>query len=165
MRVILRYFPARGRVQPLRHALADAGIGYEDVRFPLTDWPKWRNDRAVAGIFASLPTLTWDDVTLAETLPIASFIARKLGPYEGLDDAASAELEAICSFCYVDVTTRMGELLWADIIYPGADPVTSAPGVLGRMLEKLGRLDARLPASGAWLGGERPVVADYFAAE
>jgi hypothetical protein len=102
---------------------------------------------------------------VAETLPIASFVARRLGHYEGIDDAATAQLEAISSFCYVDVTTRLGDLLWADVIYPGANLAVSAPRILGRMLDKLRRLDRLMPEPGGWLGGHGPVVADFFAAE
>lgn len=162
--VVLRYFPLVGRAQPLRHALADAAVAFDDVRVPLAQWPQHKEDPDFAGPYGGLPTLTWGPVTLAETLPIASFLARRLGHYEGLDDAAIAHLEGICSSCYVEVTLRIGELIWADLIYPGADLASSVPGQLARMLDKLVRLDRRTPEAG-WLGGEKPGMADFYAAE
>ena len=59
---------------------------------------------------------------------------------------------------------RAGELIYADFIYPGADLASSLPALLGRMLEKLGAVEAHSPEAG-WLGGERPVMADFFAGE
>jgi glutathione S-transferase len=162
--VVLRYFPVVGRAQPLRHALADAAVSFDDLRTTLSQWPQHKEDPGFAGPYGGLPTLSWGPATLAETLPIASFLARRLGHYEGLDDAAIAQLEGICSSCYIEVTLRIGEILWADLLYPGADIAGVLPLHLTRILDKLGRLDTRIPEVG-WLGGERPGIADFFAAE
>ena len=160
---VLRYFPALGRAQPLRHALADAGVAFEDVRVPMTEWPQLRTDAAAAGWFRGLPTLRWDDVTIAETLPIAGFLSRRLGHHDGRDDAAIAWLEAVSSHAYLEVLLRVGDMLWADLVYPGADLGRAIPRLAARMFDKLDRLDARIPDG--FLGGDRPVVADFFAAE
>src|SRR5262245_28398228 len=80
----LRYFQVVGRAQSLRHALSDAGIVFEDVRIPMTEWPARRDDPTFAGPYRGLPTLRWGDATVAETLAIASFVARRLGQYNGL---------------------------------------------------------------------------------
>jgi glutathione S-transferase len=162
--VVLRYFPIVGRAQPLRHALADAAVSFDDLRVPLAQWAQHKEDPDFAGPYGALPTLSWGAVTLAETLPIASFLARRLGHYEALDDAAIARLEGICSNCYIEVILRIGEIVWADLIYPGVELANVFPGQLTRMLDKLGRLDARIPEAG-WLGGDRPGMADFFAAE
>jgi glutathione S-transferase len=162
--VVLRYFDVLGRAQALRHALADAAVPFEDLRISLSQWPQHKEDPDFAGPYGGLPTLSWGPVIVAETLPIAFFLARRLGHYEGLDDAEIARLEGICSNCYVEVTLRLGELLWADLLYPGVDLASAFPFHLGRMLDKLGRLDAHVPEMG-WLGGERPGMADFFAAE
>src|SRR5688500_2001742 len=162
--VVLRYFPALGRAQPLRHALADADVPFEDVRVPVAQWPQLRTDAVAAGPFRGLPTLQWGDATIAETLPIATFLGRRLGQYEGRDDVAIAGLEAISSHCYLEVQLRIGDLLWADHSYPGIDLGRAAPRLVGRLFDKLDRLDVRIPERG-WIGGERPVVADFFAAE
>lgn len=162
--VVLRYFPVVGRAQPLRHALADAAVAFEDVQVSLSDWPQHKEDPSFAGPYAGLPTLSWGPVTVSETLPIATFLARRLGHYDGLDDAATARLEGVCSNCYIEVTLRIGELIWADLLYPGGDLAVAFPLCLGRMLDKLTRLDRQIPEEG-WLGGRNPVMADFYAAE
>src|SRR5262245_42267499 len=121
MAIVLRYFEAQGRAQALRHLLGDSGLPFEDVRVPIPDWPPLKGDPNFAGWFGSLPTLTWGDDTVAEALPIATYLSKRLGHYAGLGDAAIAKLEAVCSCCYMDVVSRSGEVLWADVIYPGAD--------------------------------------------
>jgi glutathione S-transferase len=162
--VVLRYFDAQGRAQSLRHALADAEIPFEDIRVQTADWASHKNDPDFAGSFGSLPTLSWDGAVIAETLPIASFLARRLGHYSGIDDARVAVLEGVSSCCYLEVGQRVGELLWADVLYPGADRTKALPRLLVRMLDKLSRVEALLPRD-RWLGGEKPTVADFFAAE
>jgi glutathione S-transferase len=162
--VVLRYFPIVGRAQPLRHTLADAAVSFDDLRIPLSQWPQHKEDPDFAGPYGGLPTLSWGPVTVAETLPIAFFLARRLGHHDGLDDAAIARLEGICSNCYIEVTLRIGEMIWADLLYPGVDLASAVPGQVARMLDKLGRLDTHIPEAG-WLGGERPGMADFFAAE
>jgi glutathione S-transferase len=162
--IALRYFPVVGRAQPLRHALADAAVAFDDVRIPLSQWPERREDPGFAGPYRGLPTLSWGPAIVAETLPIASFLARRLGHYDGLDDAAVAGLEAVCSNCYIEVTLRTGELIWAELLYPGFDLASALPLHVGRMLEKLERLDTQAPDAG-WFGSNQPVMADFFAAE
>jgi glutathione S-transferase len=162
--VILRYFDCLGRAQPLRHALIDAGVAFDDVRVPQAEWPQHKADKTFAGPFGGLPTLSFGGATVAETLPVASFLARRLGHYDGLEDAAIARLEAISSNCYIEIMLRSGELIYADYMYPGADVGGALPGHMGRMLEKIGGVEALSP-EGGWFGGARPVMADFFAGE
>jgi prostaglandin-H2 D-isomerase / glutathione transferase len=164
-RVTLRYFPVRGRAQALRFALTDAGIDFDDVRVPFADWPERRLDPAVAGPYRALPTLSWGDVTIAETLPIASFVTRRLGQNDGIDDTTITRREAIISSCYIDVLVQLAALLRADQTYPGADLAQGFRTILSRIvLPKLELLDVHLPDA-PWVGGERPVVADFFVAD
>ncbi len=163
-RVVLRYFPVCGRAQPLRHALADAGVPFDDLRVSLAAWPEHKDDPAFGGPYGSLPTLTWGAATVAETLPIASFHARRLGHRDGLDDAAVARRDAVCSHAYREVMLRVADLLYADFLFPGAEPLRALPNLLGWMLGKLARLDAQL-AGDAFFGGAAPDVADFVAAE
>jgi len=165
MAVVLRYFEAQGRAQALRHLLADAALPFEDERVTLATWPSHRGDPAFSGCFGSLPTLSWGDDSIAEALPIASYLCKRLGHYEGLSDAAIARLEAVCSCCYMDVGLRVGETLWAEVLYPGVDLAAAVPRILGRALDKLRRVSEILPEAESWLGGSRPTAADFFAAE
>src|SRR4051812_30597352 len=103
MKPSLRYFPVRGRVQPLRHALVDAAVEFDDIHVAIEDWPQRRSDADVAGPYRSLPTLTWQGALVAETLPIASFLARRLGHYDARDDVAVSQLEGVVSVAYLEI--------------------------------------------------------------
>ena len=162
--IVLRYFPVRGRAQALRHALADSGTHFEDLRLPLADWPALRTDPAFSGRHRALPTLSWGEEFVAETLPIASFLANRLGHYRGLSDAAVAACEAIVSSAYIDVMLRLVEVIRADLLHPGAEPARSLAVALPRVLQKFETLDAGW-AGGAFIGGDRPTMPDFFVAE
>lgn len=162
--VVLRYFPVRGRVQAPRHALADSGTHFEDLRLPLADWPARRTDPAFSGRHRALPTLSWGEEFVAETLPLASFLANRLGHYRGLGDAAVAACEAIVSSAYMDVMLRLVEVIRADLLHPGAEPARSLAIALPRVLQKLETLDAAWTGS-AFIGGDRPTMPDFFVAE
>ncbi|MEO6602732.1 MAG: glutathione S-transferase C-terminal domain-containing protein [Polyangiaceae bacterium] len=162
--VVLRYFPVCGRAQALRHALADSGTHFEDLRLPLAEWATRRTDPAFSGRHRALPTLSWGGAFVAETLPIASFLAKRLGHYQGLDDVAVGACEAIISSAYTDVTLRLVEVIRADLLHPGADPVRSLAMALPQVLQKCEILDAEL-TGGAFIGGDRPTIPDFFVAE
>ena len=162
-RVTLRYFQCAGRAQPLRLALADAGIAFEDLRVAMDEWPAHKLTPAFAGPHACLPTLTWNDATVAETLPIASFLAKRLGQYEGLDDEAIALREAVSSTCYIEILTRVAEVVYADGLHPGVDLPKSFALIGSHMMTKLDRVEAN--ASGDFLFGDEPCVPDFFAYE
>jgi glutathione S-transferase len=162
-KVALRYFPVLGRAQAIRHALWDAGVDFEDWRVTVADWPGHRENPAIAGPHRGLPTLTWDTALVSETLPIASFVARRLGQCEGMDEEAVAAREAICSCCYLDVLVRFADVIRADVTY-GGDLGRSLATVAPRILQKLGFVDRQIPENG-WIGGDQPVVADFFATE
>src|SRR5687768_17094986 len=100
--VVLRYFECLGRAQPLRHALIDAGVAFDDVHVSMSDWSQHKADPAFAGPFGGLPTLSSGGAVVAAALPIASCLGRRLGQYDGLEDAAIARLEAISSNCYLE---------------------------------------------------------------
>jgi glutathione S-transferase len=161
--MVLRYFAVIGRAHPLRLALADAGVTHEDVRIGLADWPKHREDGSFAGPYSALPTLTCDGETIGETLAIASFLARRLDHYEGLSDARVARLEGVCSNAYLECVMGTADLIWAEILHPGVDLSLAFPRRAGRIVAKLARLEAETPDG--FFGGERPVMADFFAAE
>jgi glutathione S-transferase len=162
--VVLRYFPAVGRAQALRHALTDSGVEFEDVRIPMSEWPKVKENVSLAGPYRGLPTLQCGSSTLAETLPIATFLARRLGQYDGMSDARMAELDAQSSVAYLDIVRPAAEAIWADLIYPGMDQAASYPRMLSRTLEKASHVEAALPEQG-WFGGDDPTLADFFVAE
>ena len=70
-RVFLRYFDCLGRAQPLRSALVDAGIAFEDQRLAID--PSWRalKEQADGGPFGSLPRCSRGDEHRARLDPAA----------------------------------------------------------------------------------------------
>jgi glutathione S-transferase len=162
--IVLRYFPVIGRAQALRHALTASGRSFEDLRLPLPEWSKRRTDPRFAGVLRALPTLSWDDSLVSEMLPIASFVAKRLGHYDGLDDQSVAHREAIVSSAYMDVMLRLVEVIRADAHHPGADPARSLVVALPRILQKLESVDASLPEE-PYIGGERLTMPDFVVAE
>jgi len=163
-RVVYRYFPVTGRGQALRLALADRQVPFEDLRPAPADWPKLRSEASFGGPFRALPSLSWGDEHVSETLPIASFIAKRTGQYDGLGDAAIARIEAISSCCLMDVVLPIAQLLRADTAFPGSDGPRAFASVLSRVMPKLDLLDAELRATD-WFGEAEPVTADFFVAE
>lgn len=162
--VTLRYFQCRGRAQPIRHALHDAQVAFQDVQLSLAEWPQHRKNPEFAGAYLGLPTLTWDDVTVTETLPIASFVAKRLGEYRELTDAEIAFREAVCSNCYLEICLRVGELIWSSAIHTATPPAKVASVFAPRMLSKLEGVDHQLDDR-RWLCGAAPGIADWFATE
>jgi glutathione S-transferase len=158
--VVLRYFSCRGRAQPLRDALTDAGFAFTDV--VVLDWRTRAQPREIAGPFASLPTLSWGDVHACETLPIARLVADRLGHTRGLSESRVLELEATCSAMYLDVIVPVAHAIWSDVLFPGADPRGVTARQLPRWLTKLRHAGALLPDDRPFLGGDAPVVADFF---
>ena len=161
--ITLRYFEARGRAQPLRNALLHARLPFHDQRVTLEQWTVLRSHGEHAGPYASLPSFTWGADTIAETLAIAGFLSRKLGDYDALSPAQIAQLEAISSNCYLEVLQRAGELIWADLMYPGTELGACCRRLLPRMVQKLTCVERLL--DGAWLHGAKPGLADFFASE
>src|SRR5579864_8894928 len=119
-RVLLRYFDCLGRAQPIRNALIDAGIAFEDRRVAIS--PSWRTlkEQAVGGPFGSLPVLEWGDDCVAQALPIAGYVARRLGQYDGLDAMGIARLEMVTSAAYLDIIAELAMMLWVPTAVPEA---------------------------------------------
>jgi glutathione S-transferase len=161
--VVLRYFACSGRAQPLRYALAEAAVAFDDLRVSMADWQQMQHNTLLAGPYHALPTLTWGADTVSETLVIATFIGRRLGRYDALSDGQIATLEAICSNCYLEVLVRLGELVWADALYPGVDPGASFRRLAPRVLRKLMSVESQLISD--WFCGDSPGAADFFALE
>ena len=79
----LRYWNCRGRVQSVRYMLEDIVSRYSNVDYQeeteliekaLTHWFQYKSDENIAGPFHSLPVLRWNDENIfGQTLTIGSF--------------------------------------------------------------------------------------------
>jgi glutathione S-transferase len=165
-RVVFRYFNVRGRGQALRDALTDAEVHFVDERIEIG--PGWRTmkEQAEGGPFGSLPVLEWAGDCVGQTLPIAGYISRRLGQYDGLDTACVARLEMVASTAYLDVTGQN-----ALMMRPPAPLTAETEGDYfaaheSAAIHKLERIERLLAARDhRFFGGDRPVVADFFVFE
>ena len=133
-------------------------------------WPVLKQDEERSGPFGTLPVLEWDHgdggprILMAETLPIARFVVSRLQTHRGLPPPIVAKLEMVRSAAYIDLILWAGQMLWCDVINPGANVEASVRLQAPRVLEKLKRLDA-LAAGMDFLGGSEPSLADVFVLE
>ena len=123
--ITLRYFDARGRAQFLRYYFRVRKVSFTDDRVPLApDFAPWkavRDDRSRTGPFHKLPVLHWGDRLIAEALMIASFVHEASGDAGSLSDDDNLRHGMLTSSLYHDVMMPIGTLLWAEVMYPGAD--------------------------------------------
>ena len=155
--VTLRYFPVRGRAQPFRNALAQAGIDFEDHRVERQEWKSAREDLSIGGPYQALPTLSWFRVTVAETMCIAAFLAKQLGHGGPAQDAA-------LSVAYIDLLLPVGQVIWAEALYPESGAAGGFQRMAPRFVAKLEALDRQL-AGAPFFGGDGPTLADEFVFE
>jgi glutathione S-transferase len=135
--ITLRYFDARGRAQFLRYYFKARKVSFTDDRVPIGDefaaWRTLRDDRARTGPFQKLPVLHWGDRLLAETLMIAAFVHEASGDAGSLSDDDNLRHGMLTSSLCTDIMFPLGILLWAEVMYPGADLGPSAKRTLDRL--------------------------------
>jgi len=69
----LIYFNGKGRAEPARLILAQAKVEYEDHRIEFADWPALKSTLK----FGQVPVLEVDGKTIAQSMSIARFLARR----------------------------------------------------------------------------------------
>jgi glutathione S-transferase len=135
--ITLRYFDARGRAQFLRYYFRARRVTFNDERVALSaDFAAWnaiRDDRARTGPFHKLPTLSWGDRFVAETLMIAAFVHEASGDAGALSDDDNLRHGMLTSSLCQDVMTPIAILLWAEMQFPGADLGAIAKRTLERL--------------------------------
>ena len=135
--ITLRYFDARGRAQFLRYYFKARKVSFTDERVPIGDefaaWRAMRDDRARTGPFQKLPVLHWGDRLIGETLMIAAFVHEASGDAGSLSDDDNMRHGLLTSSLYTDMLTQLGILLWAEVMYPGADLGPAAKRTLDRL--------------------------------
>lgn len=169
-RPVLRYFDCRSRGQALRFALADLDVDFEDERVPtsaLADFKRAVERGEDGGPFGTLPVLRWGDVTVAQTLAVAGYLAVHLGLAEAsATPERRAHLDMITSAAHLDLQVPYSFVLW---LPEDCEPerlraqANALWAQLSRGVTRLGRLLAA--DEGPFFGGETPAMADYFVYE
>ncbi|RPI60644.1 MAG: hypothetical protein EHM50_07050 [Lysobacterales bacterium] len=135
--ITLRYFDARGRAQFLRYYFKVRKVSFTDERVAVGDdfaaWRALRDDRARTGPFQKLPVLHWGDRLLPETLMIAAFVHEASGDASALSDEENLRHGMLTSSICLDMMNPLGVLLWAEVMYPGADLAPAAKRTLDRL--------------------------------
>ena len=135
--ITLRYFDARGRAQFLRYYFKGRKVSYTDERVPIGDefaaWRALRDDRARTGPFQKLPVLHWGDRLIPEMLMIAAFVHEASGDAGSLSDEENLRHGLLTSSLCLDMMNPVAILLWAEILYPGADLGPAAKRTLDRL--------------------------------
>ncbi|PVD21610.1 hypothetical protein C0Q70_17409 [Pomacea canaliculata] len=75
--VKLFYFDGAGRGEIIRLVLSAAGVEFDDVRFKLEDWPKYKPEAP----FGQSPFIDYNGKKYAQSVAIANFFARENGLY------------------------------------------------------------------------------------
>jgi glutathione S-transferase len=149
--ITLRYFDARGRAQFLRYYFRARRVNFTDERVALSaDFAPWRairDDRARTGPFHKLPVFLWGDRLIAETLMIASFVHEVSGDARALSDDDNLQHGMLTSSLCQDVMSPIAQLLWAEMLFPGADLGVVAKGTFERLERHIRALDQSL---GEW---------------
>jgi glutathione S-transferase len=150
---ILTYFVFRGLGEPIRLMLEDLGVSYEDRRLEFADWGPVKAETA----FGQLPRLQVGETTLFQSQAILRHLARS----HGLSPQTEAE-QVRCDMgaeAARDVQMRLWDFFWM----PGSDTEeaarTFADGQLAELLANYGSWFGDAP----YIGGERPLFADYYA--
>ena len=135
--ITLRYFDARGRAQFLRSYFKIRKVSFTDERVPIADefaaWGAMRGDRTRTGPFQKLPILHWGDRLIGEQLMIAAFVHEASGDAGSLSDEENLRHGMLTSSLSLDMMHPLGMLLWAEVMYPGADLAVPAKRTLERL--------------------------------
>ncbi|KAI9934526.1 hypothetical protein ASPWEDRAFT_117442 [Aspergillus wentii DTO 134E9] len=103
---VLHYLDIKnlGRGEVVRLFLHDAGIDFEDKRYPLDDsWAKNKADLKEKGLTVTglVPSLEYKGVVLTQHIPILRYLSRELGQYDGETNYDKWLVDAV-SDIYID---------------------------------------------------------------
>eukprot|EP00057_Strongylocentrotus_purpuratus_P025035 XP_011679509.1 PREDICTED: glutathione S-transferase 2 [Strongylocentrotus purpuratus] len=106
----LTYFTTRGRAEPIRLLLTDAGIEFEDRRFSEEEW----FERKESGEFPlnQIPILEADGKTMVQSRAIMRHLARKYG-YNGKTEEEAFQIDVLCE-ALEDLVANVFNIVFAD---------------------------------------------------
>jgi len=150
----LTYFTFRGLGEPIRLMLEDLGLAFEDRRVGFG--PEWDALKAHMQ-FRQIPRLEDGDLTLFQSQAILRHLARRHGL------AGETEAERIRCDVGAEAARDLQQRLWDHFWSPGSDaPEVAAAFEAGTLAEQLA-LTADWLADAPFVGGARPLFADYYA--
>ncbi|CAF4499304.1 unnamed protein product [Rotaria socialis] len=178
IKIRLRYWNVRGRIQPVRFMLEDVAAKYPNVDYQedfellekaAEQWPIHKADSKISGPFGNLPVLTWNDTDIiAQTLPIGQFIARKFGMY-GTPKTANADpvvfqglIDGVVSCAYTDVIMSLFLILYNQVEFD--NPEHAYAMLVKKIAGDFKMLNNLLAKSSTpfFYDQHEPTIADYF---
>ncbi|XP_011679509.2 S-crystallin SL11 [Strongylocentrotus purpuratus] len=153
----LTYFTTRGRAEPIRLLLTDAGIEFEDRRFSEKEW----FERKESGEFPlnQIPILEADGKTMVQSRAIMRHLARKYG-YNGKTEEEAYQIDVLCE-ALEDLVANVFNIVFSDFDQAYKDklkeslPKTVNP-ILLKFLEKA--LEDNPNGNGYFVGQDATMV-------
>ncbi|XP_059179300.1 S-crystallin SL11-like [Physella acuta] len=105
-KIRLLYFDGKARAEVARLLLAAAGKEYEDVRFSMEDWPKFKPSTP----YGQAPALEVDGVMFAQSIAIWSFLAREFNFY-GKNNLENFKIDELVQL-YNDYFTKAADYMF-----------------------------------------------------
>ncbi len=151
----LTYFDIRGRAEPIRLLLEEAGVAYDDVQVPSERWPELKPRLP----FGELPRLRIDGHELFQTYAICRYLARRHG-LEGEKEAQRLRCDVAVE-ALRDAKDQMGHAFWR----PGFEEQRGVfvEQELRPRLDALARFHETNPARSGFWAGDSPTLADLVA--
>lgn len=144
----LTYFPFKGRVEATRLALHVGGIPFEDERITSEEFAKRKSDGSLP--FQSLPTMTVDGMTVAESNAILRYAGKLTGLYPK-DEKAALKVDMV-----VDAPEAVITAIFSDSSKEARTKVVEE--TFPRYLGALNKIFAE--TTGPFLLGEEMSIAD-----
>ena len=151
------YFDIRGRAEPIRLLLEEAGVEYDDVQITQEEWPKLKPETP----FGQVPIYREGDFELAQSHAILRYLARKHG-FEGEDEPQRARCD-IAIEAFRDLGDRLGAVFGA---LSSIEPEQIRAFLEDELPERLGTLDRFLdenPTGAPFWAGASVTLADILA--
>ena len=99
-------FKSRGRGQVVRLLFEDAGIAYEDVRYPDDEFPKAKDSKiSEMNPTKTIPVIELNGKILTQSYAIIRHFGRLLGKYDGETEDEKYWADAMCDIA-IDCTSH-----------------------------------------------------------
>ncbi|CAF1349976.1 unnamed protein product [Rotaria sordida] len=133
------------------------------------EWPAHKVDRNISGPYGNLPVLHWNDThIIAQTLPIAQFIAHKFDLYgkpKPINEDPmifQALIDGVVSCVYTDIVLNIAMVLYNEVNFD--DPNDPYARLVKKIVDDFKVLNSLLTNSSTsfFYDQDEPTIADYF---